>query len=133
MTDLSKRNRANKKKGSTWQSDLRSAIDPYFPVEILTLAGQKDEGDLAVQILPDLIAIIEAKAERSYDLPGYTREAIREGINYEARRVHHLSPSGFVLPMWAVKQPRANTLAAHVGIDLETTINFWQWLHARTW
>jgi len=78
---------AGKRKGSQFECDLlryfRETVS--LPAERLHLAGQKDEGDLAVQDI-GLTYLIEAKAEARMTFASYVKEARIEAAHYAFAR-----------------------------------------------
>lgn len=94
MTDLSRRNKANKRKGSQWQSDLETFLRAEgHDIEQLHLQGAEDEGDHVVRgratlPLPPAFLVVEAKNEKSIDLAGYVREMEDEVANFRKHRPH---------------------------------------------
>src|SRR5690606_41936252 len=97
----------NKRKGSRWESDVRDYLngalglvdgdgrffDPTDPHNVRRQAqqGWADVGDLWAAPF-----VLECKAERSYDLAGYVRQAEREA-----------AAAGFPFGAAVVKRPRA--------------------------
>ena len=73
---------ASKRKGTSWESLITSHLQasgwPY--AERRALAGSSDRGDIAG--LPGVV--IEAKACRTPDIPGWLREAEAERVNDKA-------------------------------------------------
>ncbi|MEU9057814.1 hypothetical protein AB0D13_02675 [Streptomyces sp. NPDC048430] len=85
MTDLSARNRRNKRKGSQWETDLREGLRGLgYDVESLRLAGTEDEGDMVVRI-DGRFLVIEAK-NATFDPSTFVREARAERVNYAKHR-----------------------------------------------
>ncbi|WP_144721154.1 MULTISPECIES: hypothetical protein [unclassified Cellulosimicrobium] len=83
------RARASKRKGASYQSDVRNLVRDTFllDVEILELSGTEDEGDLVIRLpRTGKYVIVEAKNEAKIDLPGYLREARAEAANYAKHR-----------------------------------------------
>lgn len=70
---------ASRRKGTSWESLCVDALRDHGVkhAERRTLNGSHDRGDLAG--MPGVVW--ECKAEKSYDLPGYLREAERERVN----------------------------------------------------
>jgi Holliday junction resolvase len=86
MTDLSRRNKANKAKGARWQSELRNGLrNQGFDVERLVLTGKEDEGDLVVRATGTERVVIEAK-DATMDVGTFCREAMTEADNYAKHR-----------------------------------------------
>lgn len=85
----------SKAKGTAWESALRDFLTQAgFDVRRVVQMGNKDQGDLHGYPLH----VIEAKAEKSYDLPAYVRQAEREAANAN-------QPYGVAM----VKRPRGST------------------------
>lgn len=83
MTNLSKRNRANKRRGSGWEVLLRTFIKGQgFFVERIARKGKKDIGDLVV--IDDFGDhwIIEAKDVSTPKLSQWCAEAAAEADHY---------------------------------------------------
>lgn len=76
----------NKRAGAKFETDLVTWLrNQGLDAERLRLSGTLDEGDIYVTDGEDRW-LIEAKAEKSYDLSGYMGEVMRERENYAARR-----------------------------------------------
>jgi Holliday junction resolvase len=89
--------------------------------ERLHLAGKKDEGDLVLR-RGLYHFVVEAKAEKKFDLSGYIAEAATEAVNYGAARniPHHL-----VHPLVVMKRPRRSIGDAYVVTTVDRLIDFW--------
>lgn len=79
------------RKGPQFERDLMAYMRTLdLDVERLRLAGTEDEGDLLLRTSDahnyDGRFVLEAKAERRYDLSGYVREAQEEAVNYAIHR-----------------------------------------------
>lgn len=109
------RARANKRKGSQHQSDIRNMLrDAGFDVEILELSGKEDEGDLVVRLQGKRHVIIEAKNVQKIDLPRFMREAQVEADNFAKHRPA-VDREG-VLPVAIVKARGQNVRDAYVVV-----------------
>ncbi|WP_083752216.1 hypothetical protein [Saccharothrix sp. ALI-22-I] len=88
MTDIAKRNAANRRRGAQWQSDLRNGLREHnLDVERLVLTGKEDEGDLVVRDFarPGEFVVIEAKAGQLH-VTDFVRQALIEGGHFAAHR-----------------------------------------------
>lgn len=83
----SKTSRANKRKGGAWETEVvadargRRGLD----AERQPKNGSRDSGDIVIRY-PGLHLVIEAKNEKSINLPGYLEELRVEVNNYRAAR-----------------------------------------------
>lgn len=91
VTDLSKRNKANKRRGAGFEIDMHEYLAKIFPTERLTKKGREDEGDLVLRITSDTALIVECKNEAAITLSSYVQEAKVEALNYQAHRVHDVN------------------------------------------
>ncbi|XVV02744.1 hypothetical protein ACQPW3_36150 [Actinosynnema sp. CA-248983] len=88
MTDIAKRNAANRRRGAAWQSDLRNGLrGAGLDVERLVLTGKEDEGDLVVRDFtkPGDFVVIEAKAGQLH-VTEFVRQALVEGSHFASHR-----------------------------------------------
>lgn len=118
MTDITARNRANKRKGATWEIDLEKFYAQHVPTERLVRRGKDDEGDVIVRVT-DLAVVFEAKAEKQFKLTQFSREAREEALRWEARHVHTPNPPAFVVGAFNLKIPRLGIGEGIVGITNE--------------
>ncbi|KQX36966.1 hypothetical protein ASD97_10210 [Streptomyces sp. Root63] len=115
MTDLSARNRRNKRKGSQWETDLREGLRGLgFDVESLRLAGTEDEGDMVVRLNGGYL-VIEAKNAK-FEPATFVREAKVERLNFAKHR--GLDPE-LVTSLAVVKARGKNWRQAYVLTTLE--------------
>ncbi|QWQ42081.1 hypothetical protein KME66_14485 [Streptomyces sp. YPW6] len=115
MTDLSARNRRNKRKGSQWETDLREGLRGLgFDVESLRLAGTEDEGDMVARI-DGRFLLIEAKNAK-FEPATFVREAKAERLNFAKHR--GLDPE-LVTSLAVVKARGKNWRQAYVLTTLE--------------
>jgi len=107
----------NKRKGATFETSVLKWLRSIgFTAERLSRAGSKDEGDIVV-IVSGKNYILELKATKKLDLPGFWEEATVEAENYAKARNMEASPPRFVI----VKRRKA-------GIDKAWVIeDFKQW------
>ncbi len=85
--EATKRSRASKRRGADFETDLVTLLrEAGLDVERLTKTGREDEGDLVVKTPDGSVTVVEAKNEKSIDLPGYLREAFAEEGNYIKHR-----------------------------------------------
>ncbi|MEV0437806.1 hypothetical protein AB0I84_00680 [Streptomyces spectabilis] len=86
MTEIASRNRANRRKGAQWETDLREGLRAAGEdVESLRLAGIEDEGDLVVRESDGQYLVIEAKNAKFTPGP-FLDEAMRERENFAKHR-----------------------------------------------
>jgi hypothetical protein len=83
--------------GLRYQNDLRDWLRAQgLDVERLVLTGKLDEGDIAIR-RGGLVQIIEAKAEKDYNIGGGMKEAIQEAQNYAKARGLGYTPEAFLV------------------------------------
>jgi FAD/FMN-containing dehydrogenase len=117
MSDIAARNRRNKRKGAGWEIDLEQYyIGQGLAAERLVRRGKDDEGDLVI-MAHDLAVVLEAKAEKTYRLTEYSREARAEAQRWKDR--HTVTAPAFVLGAFDVKIPRLSVGEGIVGITNE--------------
>lgn len=125
VIDLSKRNKANARKGKTWERELREGLrEAGFDVELPNRAGaNKDKGDLAVRLLwgghllPDWErVVIEQKNEARLNLSGNVREALKEASEYATA---NKLPRNEVLGIAVIKRRGENWRKAYVVTTVE--------------
>ncbi|MFF4528204.1 hypothetical protein ACFY1P_02930 [Streptomyces sp. NPDC001407] len=86
MTEIANRNRANKRKGAMWETDLREGLRAAGEdVESLRLAGTEDEGDMVIREGDGRFLVIEAKNAKFEPGP-FLDEAMRERANFAGHR-----------------------------------------------
>jgi Holliday junction resolvase len=86
VTDVTSRNRSNRRKGAQWETDLREGLRAAGEdVESLRLAGSEDEGDLVVRENGGTFLVIEAKNAKVTPGP-FLDEAARERVNFAKHR-----------------------------------------------
>ena len=116
---LSKRNKANKRKGAQYETDLVNWFrDKGYLCERLRLVGAKDEGDLAFQAKAHMI-VVEAKNAGKQDLSGFLSEAQREALNYAESR---MMPIDKAIPIVAMKRRQHSIEQSYVVMDLDTLL-----------
>lgn len=118
MSDITARNRANKRKGAAWEIDLEKYYAGYVPTERLVRRGKDDEGDIVVRVT-DLAFVFEAKAEKQFKLTQFSREAQAEALRWEARHVHTPDAPALVVGAFNLKIPRLSIGDGIVGITNE--------------
>ena len=63
MTEVAARNKANKRNGAKWETDLVAGLRSFgIDAERLRLTGKEDEGDVVVRESSGVYLVIEAKA-----------------------------------------------------------------------
>ncbi|MFE2104290.1 hypothetical protein ACFXAF_00190 [Kitasatospora sp. NPDC059463] len=90
MTDVAARNRRNKRRGASWESELRDGLrGADLDIERLRLAGKDDEGDHVVRWLAPIrrrpFLVIEAKNAK-FEPGQFIGEALRERHNFAGHR-----------------------------------------------
>lgn len=86
MTDVTARNRRNKRRGADWESELRDQLRAAgVDIERLRLTGKDDEGDHVVRRPGGRPLVIEAK-NAVFEPSTFVREALRERDNYARHR-----------------------------------------------
>jgi Holliday junction resolvase len=107
------------RKGAAWEMEVvRFLRDNGFPeAERRVKNGRFDRGD--VTGVPGIV--IECKAERVIDLPGYLRET-------EAERVHADAAFGFTF----VKNRRHSTADGYAVLSIDSAVNIIRILAGRT-
>lgn len=82
----SKQSRANKRKGSGWESDIIThARSKSLDAEKQPKNGRSDSGDAVIRF-PSFHLVVEAKNEKSINLSGYLEELKTEVANYRKAR-----------------------------------------------
>ncbi|MFG2850891.1 hypothetical protein ACGFZ9_09495 [Streptomyces mirabilis] len=80
------RNRANKRKGAAWETELLTGLrSAGEDTERLRLTGAEDEGDLVIREGDGLFTVIEAKNAKFEPGP-FVDEAERERLNFAKHR-----------------------------------------------
>lgn len=106
----------SKRKGTGWEVTLRDYfLDRSVPVRRNPTNGQFDIGDLAVEI-DSVHYVIEAKATKAIDLPGFLAEAETEAGNYAD--LNRLDP-GRTRPLVIVKRRNHSASRAYVVQELD--------------
>lgn len=86
MTTIAERNRANRRKGAAWETELLAGLRSVGEdAERLRLTGAEDEGDLVVREDGGLFTVIETKNARFEPGP-FLDEAERERLNFAKHR-----------------------------------------------
>jgi hypothetical protein len=133
MSDIQKRNRANKQKGSKWQSDIRDFFREHgLSIEILNRTGARDEGDLVVRSMDPAVAfLVEAKNEQRINLSSYMAEANIEAQHYVEHRVNDVNLPTLVIPCAAVKRRNTSTGKAYIVLEAEHLAKLLLYISAR--
>lgn len=119
MSDITARNKRNKRHGAGWEIDLLNYYSEQgINIERLARKGKDDEGDHAL-LVNDLAFIFEAKAEKQFKLTQFTREARAEALRWEARHVHSVNAPQLVIGAFNLKIPRLSVGDGVVGITNE--------------
>ncbi|MGW0895910.1 hypothetical protein ACWD0G_02765 [Streptomyces goshikiensis] len=86
MTTIAERNRANRRKGAAWETELLAGLRSVGEdAERLRLTGAEDEGDLVIRENGGLFTVIETKNARFEPGP-FLDEAARERLNFAKHR-----------------------------------------------
>ena len=110
-----KQSRANKRKGSQWETDL---VEYFRSLDLLAerlrLSGSYDEGDLWF-FANRKYFIVEAKNEKGFKPGPWMQEAVLERDNWMKRR----KKSGRAIPLVIAKRRQSNVSKAFVIIQLD--------------
>ncbi|MFF9644711.1 hypothetical protein [Kitasatospora aureofaciens] len=86
MTDVAARNRRNKRRGASWETELRDKLRAAgLDIERLRLVGKDDEGDHVVRWANGRLLIIEAKNAK-FEPAAFLKEALRERDSFARHR-----------------------------------------------
>lgn len=121
MTDsLSKRNKANKRKGAQYETDLITYFREHgLDADRLRLTGQYDEGDIVVRGNPGKVFIVEAKNTTKQTLSSFVGESESEARNYATKRNKELSS---VVPVVIMKRRNSGIDKSYVVMSLDTLL-----------
>ena len=119
MTDMSARNKANKRKGASFEISLEAF---YRQVKVivtrLVKRGKDDNGDLALRA-GAVAFIVECKNERRINLATAVAEAKAEALRWEALHVHSPDAPALVIPVAAIKAPRKNISQTYIVMEAD--------------
>lgn len=119
MTDVTRRNKRNKRIGADYEIDLTEWLRAKgYKAERLVKRGTKDEGDISID-LGDFTLVIEAKNEKAIDLAGYVSESQVEAGHYAAARGMDESA---VFPVVAIKRRMKGIDKSYAVVELETLL-----------
>ena len=119
MSDMSARNKANKRKGAGFEIDLEGFYRLCkIIVTRLVKRGKDDIGDLAVKA-GVVVFVVECKNEKRLDLAGAVAEAKAEALRYEALHVHDPDAPALVIPVAAIKAPRKNISQTYIVMEAD--------------
>ncbi len=86
MTDVAARNRRNKRRGASWEAELRDELRRTgLDVERLRLTGKDDEGDLVIRRGDGRFLVVEAKNAR-FEPGTFIGEAEKERASFAQHR-----------------------------------------------
>ncbi|MFF4244285.1 hypothetical protein ACFYY2_07395 [Streptomyces sp. NPDC001822] len=86
MTSISERNKANKRRGAAWETELLAGLRSIGEdAERLRLTGAEDEGDLVIRAADGTYLVIEAKNAKFEPGP-FLDEAEVERLNFARHR-----------------------------------------------
>jgi hypothetical protein len=107
--------RANKRKGTQWETDLVEYFrSKELIAERLRLSGTYDEGDLWF-LSKQIYFVVEAKNEKGFKPGPWIQEAVLERDNWKKRRKNF----GRVIPLVIAKRRQSNVSKAFVIIQLD--------------
>ena len=110
----SKQSRANKRKGSGWESDIIThARSLNLDAEKQPKNGVRDSGDAVIRF-PSFHLVIEAKNEKSISLSSYLEELRVEVENYRSARPA-ISATGVVM----VKRRQYGVAKGYAVMEIE--------------
>lgn len=113
---------ANKAKGSRWESDIENFLNESgLKARRLPRNGSKDIGDVALEVPPDLVVVIEAKNVKSPDMSQFLREAEIEAHHYDEK--YGVSTLGVVV----TKTRQKGVDEGRVTMTLESFVNLLRW------
>lgn len=120
MTDsLSKRNKANKRRGAQYETDLIAHLrEQGYDAERTRLTGTADEGDLAIRV-GDRFIIAEAKNTAKHNLSEFVAESELEAANYAKSRGKEVSSA---IPIVVIKKRNSAISKSYVVMSLETLL-----------
>lgn len=117
--DATKRSRANKRKGATFETDLETFfLRKLLSAVRLVRRGKNDEGDLLIRV-HDLAVIIEAKNQKSIDLAGYMKEATEEAMRWESAHVHDPNAPQLVVGVAAIKRRNSPLHKTYIAMEAD--------------
>ncbi|MGW6745436.1 hypothetical protein ACWGDX_32640 [Streptomyces sp. NPDC055025] len=86
MNEVVARNRRNKRRGASWEAEIRDGLRGVgVDIERLRLVGKDDEGDHVVRWDGGQYLVIEAK-NAAFEPGAFIREALRERDNFARHR-----------------------------------------------
>ena len=119
MSELSTRNKANKRKGAGFEIDIVQFLrEKFLHATRLVRRGKDDEGDILIRV-HDLAVILEAKNEKAIDLAGYMKEATEEALRWETKHVHEPMPADLVIGAAAVKRRMQPTSKSYIVMEAD--------------
>jgi hypothetical protein len=122
----SKMSRANKAKGSGWESDIIThARARNLDAEKQPKNGSRDSGDAVIRF-PSFHLVIEAKNEKSINLSGYLEELRVELANYRKARPA-ITAAGVVL----VKRRQHGVAKGYAVMEVEALYDLLELLTSR--
>ena len=112
----------NKVKGTRWESDLEEYYNQSgLRARRLPRAGNKDIGDVAIELKNSHVVVVEAKNVRANKVAEWLAEADVEAENYTAK---------YDCPAYGVvvrKTPQKGASGGIVMMTQETLINLLRW------
>lgn len=119
MSDVTTRNKANKRRGSRFELDLLAYFrEGGYNTERTPRTGTKDEGDLVVR-LGDHAIVVEAKATKAINLSEFVAEAKVEADNWASSRGHNPFR---VWPLVVVKRRNHGIDKSYAVVELDTLL-----------
>lgn len=121
MSDIARRNRGNKRRGSAWETLLRTfLVEQGLDAERVARKGSSDIGDIVIRLEDGHHIVIEAKDVARYDFAQWVAEAEVEAHNYaQHRRINE----DFVHPVVIYKRRRHGVEKAYVVMELGAWVN----------
>ncbi|MFG2209962.1 hypothetical protein [Streptomyces sp. NPDC048638] len=124
MTTIAERNKANRRKGAAWETELLAGLRSVGEdAERLRLTGAEDEGDLVIREDGGLFIVIETKNARFEPGP-FLDEAERERLNFAKHR--GISPDQVESIVIVKRRGKGwrkafvlTTVEAYLGLDAE--------------
>ena len=119
MTDVTKRNKANKRKGADFETD----VEAYFlgkgiPAMRMVKRGKDDQGDVLLRA-DRLAVVVECKNEKTINLSGYVTEATTEAMNWEAANVHAPDAPAKVIGVAAIKRRNHGVSKTYIVMEAD--------------
>jgi Holliday junction resolvase len=113
---------ASKAKGSLFERQVEEYLNESgMHARRLPRAGNKDIGDVALELRTKRVLVLEAKNRKSADMAEWLREAAIEADNYEVKY------AAVTYPVVVTKTRQKGAGEARVTMTLDTLINLLKW------